>query len=62
MGQNSHSAKPPHTQKQNNARSNDPKDGDRLTDKPGETPTGDEQDQATIEDFDREGMGVAGKE
>ena len=70
MGQSSHSAESPQTQNQNNAMSDEPKDGHRLTDKPGpigrtpaeKTPPNDEQDQATIEDFRREGMGVAGKE
>jgi hypothetical protein len=70
MGQSSHSGESPQTQNQNNAMSDDPKDGHRLTDKPGpigrtpaeKTPPNDEQDQATIEDFGREGMGVAGKE
>ena len=68
MGQSSPSGESPHTQNQNNA--DDPKDGHRLTDRPGpigrtppeKTPPNDEQDQATIEDFGREGMGVAGKE
>jgi len=70
MGENSHAAESPQTQNQNNAMSNDPKDGHRLTDKPGpigktpveKTPAHDEQNQATIEEFGREGLGVAPKE
>ena len=69
MGQSSHSGESSQTQNQNNAVSHDPKDGDRLIDKPRiartpaeKVPPNDEQDQATVEDFDREGMGVAGKE
>ena len=70
MGQNSHAAESPQTQNQNNAMSNDPADGHRLTDKPGaigktpaeKAPEQDAQNQATIEEFGREGMGVAPKE
>ncbi|MFL6746173.1 MAG: hypothetical protein ACJ8EO_09155 [Sphingomicrobium sp.] len=70
MGENSHAAESPQTQNQNNAMSNDPKDGHRLTDKPGaigktpveKAPEADAQNQATIEEFGREGMGVAPKE
>ena len=70
MGQNRHSAQSPQTRNQNNAMSDDPKDGHRLTDKLGpigrtpadKAPPSDQQDQATVEDFEREGMGVAGKE
>jgi len=70
MGENGHAAESPQTQNQNNAMSNDPKDGHRLTDKPGpigrtpveKAPDADEQNQATIEEFGREGLGVAPKE
>ncbi len=59
-----------YTQNQNNEMSEDPGDGHRLTDKPGaigktpveKAPPGDEQNQATIEEFGREGLGVAAKE
>ena len=70
MGQNSHTGETPTTQNQNNAMSDDPADGHRLTDKPGpdgktraeRAPEHDAQDQATIEEFGREGMGVSAKE
>jgi hypothetical protein len=70
MGQNSHTGETPQTQNQNNAMSDDPADGHRLTDKPGaigktpveKTPKQDQQNQATIDEFGREGMGVAPKE
>jgi len=71
MGKNSHLSNPPLTQNQNNAMSDDPRDGHRLTDKPEATgstqverkkPHQDEQNQATIEEFGREGLGVAAKE
>ena len=70
MDQSSHRGESPQTQNQNNAMSDDPKDGHRLTDKAGpigkrpaeKTPPNDQPDQATVEDFGREGMGVAGKE
>ena len=71
MGNNSHLSNPPLTQNQHNAMSDDPKDGHRLTDNPeatGSTPVEqkkphhDEQNQATIEEFGREGLGVAAKE
>jgi hypothetical protein len=70
MGQSSHSADSATTQNQNNAMSDDPKDGHRLTDKPeARSPTaverpadGDPQQQPTPEDFGERGMGVAAKE
>ena len=70
MGEKSHRSNPPLTQNQNNAMSDDPRDGHRLTDNPKATettaaekkPPHDQQDQATIEEFGREGMGVAAKE
>ena len=70
MGKNSHLSNPPLTQNQNNAMSDDPADGHRLTDKPGpigktpaeKSPPHDAQNQATVEEFGREGLGVAPKE
>ena len=70
MGDNNHRSDPPLTQNQSNAMSDDPKDGHRLTDNPkARTPTAaekkpphDRQDEAVIEEFGREGMGVAPKE
>ena len=70
MGQSSHSAESPQTQNQNNAMSNDPQDGHRLTDKPGkdgstpveQPPEHDAQNKATVEEFGKRGMGVAAKE
>jgi hypothetical protein len=67
---NLHNAEQPTTQNQNNAMSDDPRDGHRLTDNPkaaGQTPAEkkppqDRQDEAAIEEFGREGMGVAPKE
>ena len=58
------------TQNQNNAMSDDPADGNResfVTGKDGETPVekappGDAQNQATVEDFGKRGLGVAAKE
>jgi hypothetical protein len=70
MGENSHKANPPLTQNQNNAMSDDPRDGHRLTDKPGpigrtpveKAPPNDAQDQDEIDEFGQRGMGVAAKE
>jgi hypothetical protein len=70
MGQNSRTAESPQTQNQSNAMLDDPRDGRRLTDNPkndGQTlaikaPNHDVQNQATIEEFGEEGMGVAPKE
>jgi hypothetical protein len=70
MGNNSHLSNPPLTQNQNNAMSDDPRDGHRLTDNPKatqktpveKTPNNHQQNQATIEEFGREGLGVAPKE
>jgi hypothetical protein len=70
MGQNSHSAESPQTQNQNNAMSDDPRDGHRLTDNPeakSATPVerpaeGDPQQQPTPEEFGERGMGMAAKE
>jgi len=67
---NLHNAESPQTQNQNNAMSEDPKDGHRLTNNPkavGKTPAEkapahDQQNQATIEEFGEEGMGVGPKE
>ena len=58
------------TANQNNAMSDDPADGQRnsfVAGKDGTTPVekappGDAQDQATVEELGREGMGVAAKE
>ena len=70
MGKNSHVGESRQTQNQNNAVSDDPADGHRLTDKPGateptavETPSdGDPQRQPTPEEFGARGMGAAAKE
>ena len=70
MGESSHKAETHNTQNQSNAMSDDPKDGDRLTEKPEairktpveRAPDQDDQNQATIEEFGREGLGVAPKE
>lgn len=67
---NLHNAESPQTQNQNNAMSEDPRDGHRLTDNPKascktpveKVPEGDEQDQSTIEEFGKQGMGVAPQE
>lgn len=71
MGDTSHVSDAPLTQNQNKAMSDDPKDGNRPTDKPAadgksrveaKRPRHDEQNQATIEELGREGLGVAPKE
>ena len=70
MGESSHKAETHNTQNQSNAMSDDPKDGDRLTEKPNpirntrveRAPDQDDQNQATIEEFGRGGLGVAPKE
>jgi hypothetical protein len=67
---NLHNAESPQTQNQNNAMSDDPADGHRLTDNPKavgkspveKAPPHDQQNQATIEEFGEEGMGVGPKE
>jgi hypothetical protein len=56
MGQNSHTAE----SRQNNASSGD-KPGP-IGKTPADRKPGDQQNQATIEEFDREGLGVAPKE
>lgn len=68
--ENQHEAEQPTTQNQNNAMSDDPADGHRLTDNPKITggtapekkPVQDQQGEAAIEEFGRDGMGVASKE
>jgi len=60
----------PFTQNQNNAMSDDPGDGSRLSFKPGkdgetpveQAPEHDAQDQSTIEAFGEAGAGVGAKE
>jgi hypothetical protein len=67
---NQHQADSPQTQNQNNAMSDDPDDGHRLTDKPEavartaveKPPAGDPQNQPTPEEFGERGMGMAAKE
>lgn len=61
---------PARSMNMNNQMSEDPGDGSRLADKPGpigktpaeKAPPNDVQNQATIEEFGEEGMGVAAKE
>jgi hypothetical protein len=70
MSQNAHTGETPTTQDQNNAMSDDPADGHRLTDKP--TPIGKKpaekapergaQDHGSAEEFGRQGMGISAKE
>ena len=71
MSKNSHiDEAPARSANMNNQMSDDPKDGHRLTDKPGpvgrtpaeKPPESDAQNQATVEEFGREGMGVSAKE
>ena len=70
MGDNSHRTDPPLTQDHNNAMSDGPRDGRRSTNDPKtaeksaaeKKPRQDCQDQTAIEEFGREGMGVAPKE
>ena len=71
MGKDSlHNAEQPTTQNQNNAMSDDPADGHRLTDNPEgiektpveKAPENDQQNQATVEELGREGLGIAAKE
>jgi hypothetical protein len=70
MGDNSHRTDPPLTQNQSSAMSDDPRDRHRPTNnsKAAEKsaaekkPPHDRQDQTAIEEFGREGMGVAPKE
>jgi hypothetical protein len=65
-----HNAEQPTTQNQNNAMSDDPGDGHRLTNNPkatgktaAEKPApGDPQNQPTPEEFGERGMGMAAKE
>ena len=70
MSKSQHVGETPQTQNQNNAMSDDPADGHRLTDKPEaieptaaeRPPEHDAQDQDRIEEFGRKGMGVGAKE
>ena len=70
MSKSNHASGNDQPQNQNNAMSDDPADGSRLTDKPEaikktpaeRAPAHDAQNQATIEEFGQEGMGVAAKE
>jgi hypothetical protein len=67
---NQHQGESRTTQNQNNAMSDDPRDGHRLTDNPearAKTPAerpaeGDPQEQPTPEEFGERGMGAAAKE
>jgi len=70
MGDNSHSGEQPTTRNQNNAMSDDPRDGHRLTGKPEvhaksaaeRSEPGDVPEQPTPREFGQRGMGMAAKE
>jgi hypothetical protein len=70
MGENSHRSNAPLNDNQDSATSDDPADGRGLSGNPkphGSTPVGkapehDQQNQATVEELGREGLGVAPKE
>jgi hypothetical protein len=66
MSRNGHTGETPTTQNQNNAMSEDPADGHRrgpIGKTPAEkAPERHAQDQGTIEEFGREGMGISAKE
>ena len=70
MTKSQHTPTGDNPQNQNNAMSDDPKDGNResfTTGRDGTSPVEkapehDRQDKATVEDFGREGLGVAAKE
>jgi hypothetical protein len=70
MGSKSHTGHAAHTRSPGRARPERRRDGHRPTERrgpappnaPGKASSGDEHDQATTEEFDREGMGVAAKE
>lgn len=70
MSKSLHDANGDFTQNQNNAMSEDPKDGSRNAFKPGrdgktpveKKPEHDRQDQSAIEAFGEEGAGIAAKE
>ena len=68
MSQNAHTGETPTTQ--DNAMSDDPADGHRLTDKPRpigkklaeKAPERGAQDHGSAEEFGRQGMGISAKE
>ena len=69
MGQNSHAAESPNTQNQNNAMSDDPRDGHRLTDNPKATAGPPPRNRhramlrnSQVEEFAERGMGAGAKE
>jgi hypothetical protein len=70
MSKSQHVGETPETQNQNNAMSDDPADGHRLTDKPEaiepsaaeRPPEQDAQNQDRIEEFGRRGTAAAAKE